>query len=205
MSLRAPTSVPPAASSPSSRTAPPPPAPVSFATSSRPSRCYWGPCPCAPSPGSAQASIFFFFSVCFLKSQWEGARTTCRSAPAFPGPRRSAVRAPALEKHMESHGPGEWTGPAQDCESGRAGKGSASCIAVSAAASGGLCWELGGEVGCYAGVKVGVDPLAFSQESSPNPPRHLGRCATQTVQLSSFQGLPGPLFLCWKKRAECCG
>jgi hypothetical protein len=85
---------------------------------------------------------------------------------------------------MESHGPGEWTGPAQDRESGRAGKGSASCIAVSAAASGGLYWELGREVRCYAGVKVGVDPLAFSPESSPNPPQHLGRCATQTVQLA---------------------
>lgn len=106
---------------------------------------------------------------------------------------------------MESHGPGEWTGPAQDRESGRAGKGSASCIVFAAAASGDLHWELGGEVGCYAGVKVGVEPPALSLESGPNPPRHLGRCATQIVQLSPFQCLPAPLFLCCKKRSECWG
>lgn len=70
---------------------------------------------------------------------------------------------------MESHGPGEWTGPAQDREFGRAGKGSVSCIALSAAASGGLLWKLGGEVGYYAGVKVGVEPSALSPERSPNP------------------------------------
>ncbi|KAM7322475.1 hypothetical protein ACRRTK_017980 [Alexandromys fortis] len=58
-----------------------------------------------------------------LGAQWEGARTTCCSAPASPGPRRSPVRAPAREKHMESYGPGERTGPAQDRESWRAGNG----------------------------------------------------------------------------------
>lgn len=71
---------------------------------------------------------------------------------------------------------------------GGAGKGSASRISLSTAASGGLRWELGGEMGCYAGVKVGVEPPALSPESSPNPRQHLGLCATQTAQLSPFQG-----------------
>jgi hypothetical protein len=72
VSLRAPTSVPPAASSPSSRTAPPPPAPVSFATSSRPSRCCWGTLPLRAFHGLCSGFHFFVclfgwvFLFCFL-------------------------------------------------------------------------------------------------------------------------------------------
>lgn len=104
---------------------------------------------------------------------------------------------------MESHGPGERTGPAQDRESARAGKGSASRSAVSGRC---LWWSplgAGRGGGMLCGVEVGVEPPALSPESSFYPPGLLGLCATQTVQLSSWPGFAWTLcFFAFRKRAE---
>lgn len=91
---------------------------------------------------------------------------------------------------MESHGPGEWTGPAQDRESGRAGKGSASCIAFAAAASGDLHWELGGEVGCYAGQGGRGIPCLVPGEQ-PQPPSAPGALCHP-----DSSAVPFPVFAC---------
>lgn len=87
---------------------------------------------------------------------------------------------------MESYGPGERTGPAQDRESGREGKGSASRSAVSGHC---LWWSSArswaGRWDALRGRDGRGTPLPCPLRSASTPPPwHLGLCATQTVQLS---------------------